>query len=482
MHRNLSVGSVIGSTLLAACAGRGDSHAVAGAGAPATVLACRARVDRPLQFAEIALRDGRNLGTTRIADRTGIERGVRLHPDGTTVVFARELVEGDADSRELFSSSIDGSRAETRLTDNAVRDEEPCWAPDGSRILFVSTRSGVASLWTFDVATGVATPFAVPPGDGDAAPDWSRKTSRVVWSRRHTDGRQRLWVADANGGGAFPFTDPDPAAVGDQDPAFSPDGSRVAFVRRTGADTALLAVVDLATLAVVPLLVPAGDVRAPRWTPSSDRIWFGLAEPSAGRATLRLAAIAAAGGAPTLVWPDERWRLEGFDLAPDLEPAPATSPPMALDVTDAEVQIAAGAAAFGVRPQLAATDGNEFRIVTTAFDGREVAGINCRFDLPVPAAIDVVELRIRAVARATRSDGDSVLRMSIYNPVDERFDTAVEVAAATDARTMEFRTSSLRHVTDDRQLRVTVIADLAPGPAGDLLIDEVFVEFVAASR
>lgn len=481
MLRSPGRGSVIAATALAACAGRSESHAVAGAGAPATVIACRARVDRPLQFTEIALRDGRNLGTMRIADRTGIERGVRLHPDGTTVVFARQTDEGDPDSRELYSSSIDGSRAEMRLTDSAGRDEEPCWSPDGSNILFVSTRSGQACLWVLEVATGVATPFAVAPAEGDAAPDWSRATGRVVWSRRDNDGRQRLWIADANGGSAFPLTDPGPGTVGDQDPAFSPDGARVAFVRRTGADTALLAVVDVGTLVVAPLLQPAGDARMPRWTPSGGSVWFGLEEASAGRATLRLAAISA-GGAPTLLWPDERWRLEGFDLAPGLEPAPASSPPVALDVTDAEIQIATGAAAFGVRPQLAAVDGSEFRIVTTTFDGREVAGINCRFDLPVPAATDLVELRIRAVARSTRDGGDSVLRMSIYNPVDERFDTAVEIPAASTARTMEFRTSSLRHVTIERQLRVTVIADLAPGAAADLLIDEVFVQCVPASR
>jgi len=35
-------------------------------------------------------------------------------------------------------SSLDGSIADTRLTQNTDRDDEPCWSPDGTHILFAS--------------------------------------------------------------------------------------------------------------------------------------------------------------------------------------------------------------------------------------------------------------------------------------------------------------------------------------------------------
>lgn len=485
MTRPLTRRFVSASCLLAAaCGGGTESNPVGGAEVPVQVLACRARVDSPVQFAEIALRSERNLGTSRVADRTGTERHVRLHPDGTTVVFARERTGGDPDSREIHVSSTDGSRPESRRTENGVVDDEPCWSPDGERVLFASTRSGISGLWSMATTTGDASPFLLPPpGNSDSAPDWSRATDRVVWSRREADGRQRLWLAQGDGSGSVQLTDGGASVgggTGDFAPAFAPDGTAVVFVRRLLADAARLCVVDVATGTVTTLLQPQGEVGTPRWAPAGDRIWFGLAEPTAGRATLRLAVIAANGGVPVLVWPDERWRLEGLDLAPTLPAAVAAAAPVPLDVTDANLQIAAGAAVFGVRSQLVAIDDDEFRILSATIDGREVAGINCRFDLPVSEATDTLELRIRAVARATRVGGDSTLRMSIYNPVDERFDTAVEIVPAnTASHTLEFRTSSLRHVTNERQLRVTVIADVVAGAACYLAIDQVAVELVA---
>lgn len=476
----------VGVPLVAtACANGGGSDPVAGANVPTEVVACRARVDSPFQFAEIALRDARNLGTARVGDRTGTERAVRLHPDGATIAFARERTANDPDSRELFVSSIDGSRAETRLSSNSVLDDEPCWSPDGTRILFASARGGTKSLWLADAATGDAAPFVVAAtGTTENEPDWARSTDRVVWSHRDAAGHHVLWIAQGNGAGAVPLTDGGATAgadTGDHMPAFSPDGSTVAFVRRTTPFTATLCTVVVASGAVSTLVTPIGDVALPRFAPANDRLWFGIAEPGAGRATMRLATVATAGGTAALVWPDERWSLEGFDLVPALAPAPVAAAPVALDVQSANVQIAAGSAAFGNRSQLQSADGDEFVVVTETLDGREVAGINVRFTLPIAAATDVLELRIRAVARSTRAGGDSVLRMSIYNPVDERFDTAFETPAATTARTMTFATSSLRHVTAQRELRVTVIADVAPGAAAELHIDEVAVDLVARS-
>ena len=471
---------------LAACGGGGSSSTpLDNRNAPIELLACRARVDSPFQFAEVALRSAQNLGTSRVPDRAGTERGARLHPAGARVVFARERQNDDPDSRELFTSSIDGSRAEARLTLNGQRDDEPCWSPDGSRILFTSERDGAAALWTVADDGTDAQRFTLPPtGSRDGEADWHAATDRVVFVRTAADGRGALWLAHGNGTGLVPLTDGGPgpggAGVGDHAPAFAPGGDRVAFVRRQTAEQADLCLVDLATFAVTTVLAPNGEVATPRWSPDAARLYFGLAEPQAGRATLRLATLPVTGGEPLLLWPDERWRLEGLDVLPALVPRPAADAPRLLPVEEAQVQIASGSAAFGTRSQLAVEDGDALVVWTGTFDLREVAGINCRYDLPVAAAEDVLELRVRAVARTTRADGDAVLRMSIYNPVDERFDTVVE-RAATDTSPLEmtFRTGSLRHVTREKQLRVTVIADLPNGPTAQLHVDLVEVELVA---
>ncbi|MBL9077628.1 MAG: PD40 domain-containing protein [Planctomycetes bacterium] len=470
--------------LWAACsAGSGDdSTPLDSRAAPLDLLACRARVDSPFQFAEIALRSAQNLGTGRVADKAGTERGARLHPDGRRVVFARERQPGDADSRELFTSSVDGSSAEARLTLNDARDDEPCWSPTGDRLLFTSDRAGAAALWLAAADGTGAQPFVLPPaGDQDGEADWCRATDRVVFVRTAANGHAALWLANGNGSGLVPLTDGG-AGPGDHAPAFAPAGDLIAFVRRTGADAATLCTVDTATFQVATVLQPAGDVATPRWSPDAARLFFGLAEPARGRTGLRLATVAVGGGEPVLLWPDERWRLEGLDVWPSLQPDPAALAPVVLPVTGAQVQIASGSAAFGTREQMLAEDGQEFVLVTQNTGQREVAGINCRYDLPVAAAEHVLELRVRAVARTSQPGADAILRMSIYNPVDERFDTVVELAADSAApRTLAFRTRSLRHVTREKQLRVTVIADQPPGQSAELHVDLVEVELVARS-
>jgi len=470
--------------LLVACSGGGG-----GGGIPVArdvdpqLIACRARVDQPHRFAEIALRDVRNLGIYRVVDRNGPELRARLHPDGKRVVFARERFPDDPASRELFLSTIDNSAAERRLTLDTVRDDAPVFSPDGARILFASEREGTAGLWLIDVDGSNPERLLPPPtGFADGEPDWHRGTDRVVFSRRDLDGHHTLWLVNGSGFGVTPLTDGGATVgedTGDRDPAFSPDGATVAFVRRSSDEQASLCLVETASGVVSTLLAPDGDVGLPRFAPTADRLFFGLAEPNAGRQTLRLAQLPLAGGDPVLVWPDERWALRGVDFLPTAPPAPVADAPLLLDVQRAAIEVTFAADSFGAALQLTADDDNELYLRTAASGERNVAGITCTFALPVDAAEDLLELRVRALARATRVDGDSLFRISVFNPSDSRFDTAVEwTPTDTGQQELAFRTTSLRHVNRDLEFRMTVIADLSEGDPADLWIDLVEVTIV----
>ncbi|MCA3009178.1 MAG: PD40 domain-containing protein [Phycisphaerales bacterium] len=474
----------VAAAAVAACGGGASSDPVGGA-ATIEVLACRQRVDQPANFAEVALRDGRNLGTSRLGDRAGVERSARGHADQDAVVLVRETTNGDAASREIYVASRTGAFAERRLTSRPGRDDGACWSPDGTRVLFASDRDGIGGLWTMAADGTDARPFTgVPAGTTDLEPDWHAATGLVVWSRRSGAGAHALWLGDANGGGALPLTTGGGATGGgngDREPAFAPDGLRVAFVRRVAADSASLCLCDVAT-GTVTVLVADGDATSPRVAPAQDCILFGLAEPAAGRATHRLARHTLADGTTTLLWPDERWRLVGLDLLPTLPALPAAAAPTRLDVTAAQVQVATASSALGDRAALRDADGDEYLLTTATIDGREIAGINVRFDLPVAAAADALELRVRIRLRSSRADGDAILRTSFYNPVDERFDTAVERPASTSAIELAFASASLRHVTAQRQVRVTAIADLPAGPRAELRVDLVEVVLVARAN
>ena len=249
------------------------------------------------------------------------------------------------------------------------------------------------------------------------------------------------------------------------------------FVRRTSPDRSALCVCELATGDVTVRLQPAGEVSWPRFDPSGDRLWFGLAEPDAGRQTLRLAHAPTATGPATLLWPDERWRFGGLDFLPNQPTAETPGASQRLDVTRAQLTVALASDSFGASSQLREDDGDEFYLRTAESAGRQVAGLSCRFSIPVDVPEAIYELRVRARARATRVDGAPVLRMSLRNLVDNRFDTVIEVTpTSTDEQELSFRTSSLRHVTSERDFQFTVIADLDPGDPAELWIDLVEVE------
>lgn len=103
-------------------------------------------------------------------------------------------------------------------------------SPDGSRIGFLrSDRNGVVQLWT------------VSPGGGDAVQVTAGRQaveSAFTW---HQDGERvacviggRVCAVNATTGRVHPLTAPGAADVAPRPEAcvFSPDGSRVAFVRR----------------------------------------------------------------------------------------------------------------------------------------------------------------------------------------------------------------------------------------------------------
>jgi hypothetical protein len=472
--------------LLTSCGGGGDNNPLA-SNLPPEMLVCRARVDDPHRYAEVALRTTRNLGTGRVSDRTGPERHARLHPDGVRVVFSRERFTDNADSRELYLSTIDGSMAELRLTVNSESDDDPVWSPNGSRILYASEENGASGLWINSNTGGEGEPFLpTPSGFEDSQPDWSATTDRIVFSRRNNTGKHTLWLVNGSGFGEIPLTDGGLTAgpdSGDHQPAFSPDGTMVVFVRRASAAASKLFICEVATAIVTEVFAPIGYVAQPRYSPTMDRLWFGLAEPDVGRQTLRLAHLPITGGSATLLWPDERWQLNGIDFLP---PTPLIEIPGTeerLDVRNISMQIAIARNSFGSLEQLSEDDNNEYYLQTAESGNRQLAALNCRFDLPIEDPEDMLEVRVRAIMQSSRVDGDSVFRMSIRNLTDNRYDTVVELTpTSTSEQLMEFRTSSLRHITKEKVLQFTVIADLDDGDFADVWIDMVEVVLVPRQR
>lgn len=86
-------------------------------------------------------------GLRQVAREEGIKyRYSALSPDGTLLAVVR--CEG-RDCNILVTSP--GGRGRVQVTAHPGYDDGPCWSPDGTKLAFVSTRSGHFDIWVVEV-------------------------------------------------------------------------------------------------------------------------------------------------------------------------------------------------------------------------------------------------------------------------------------------------------------------------------------------
>ena len=98
-----------------------------------------------------------------------------LSPDGRWLVF--HAVEPQED---LFIARSDGGGLQ-QLTNDAFKDRHAHWAPDGSRLLFQSTRDGLYEVWSLRPDGSGLRREATTRGIGLAFPVWSPDSRRIAF-------------------------------------------------------------------------------------------------------------------------------------------------------------------------------------------------------------------------------------------------------------------------------------------------------------
>jgi Tol biopolymer transport system component len=178
-------------------------------------------------------------------------------PDGSKIVFDsfRKLDGSDAGSANensnLWVMNADGSGA-TALTNYTapgppvgVGAFTPVWSPDGSKIAFLSdgaldgsdaaNANSTEDIWIMNADGSGRAPLTKLTAANAFKPAWSPDGSKIAFvSLRALDGSDALgsafnvWLANANGSGQTPLTRMANAGVG-FDLSWSPDGSKLAF-------------------------------------------------------------------------------------------------------------------------------------------------------------------------------------------------------------------------------------------------------------
>jgi Tol biopolymer transport system component len=185
---------------------------------------------------------------------------IRALTDPRTVVSER-----NADARPVAIEDLFFTRSALR----------PAWSPDAREVVFTTNLTGRFNLWKVSAEGGWPIQLTRSEEYQDH-PAWSPDGRFIVYDQDHAgDEMDDLYLVLATGGEAQNLTRTD--AVAEKEPVWSPDGSRLAFLRKEkSAPNTNLALLDLASRTLRVLT----DERAPDclwerpvWSPDGQMLY-----------------------------------------------------------------------------------------------------------------------------------------------------------------------------------------------------------------
>jgi len=178
----------------------------------------------------------------------------------TQIAFV-DTAGGDA---EIYVINSNGT-GRTRLTLHPASDVEPAWSPDRGRLAFTSDRDGPAEIYVMN-ADG-SNPTRLTTGGGAQAA-WSPDGSKIAFVRE-----LEIYVMNADGTNAVRLTTFGSLTTQTGFPAWSPDGNKIAFMRSGCCGLGDIYVMNADGSGPTPLTGEGLDAH-PAWSPDGAKVAF----------------------------------------------------------------------------------------------------------------------------------------------------------------------------------------------------------------
>ncbi len=156
-----------------------------------------------------------------------------ISPDGDSILLTADT----GTAQELFIGDVNGGDVQQLTSLGASQTVDAAWSPDGSRVAFASNEDGDFDLFLVDADGGNPVKLFNTDDRDEREPAWSPDGNYLAYSSGDLDGVDReIFVLPLNDQDGFPVEEPvnvcqmTDAPRQSFSPAWSPDGSQIAFI------------------------------------------------------------------------------------------------------------------------------------------------------------------------------------------------------------------------------------------------------------